>query len=931
MDLIDRIERLLLELNPQACLLVTVLLLPIPLHAEGEEELAGLWFSAGGNILEIHENEDGKWGASLVKVTPESEEAGFEVDGVALRAIERSGADVRFDVPNRAETNEGEEVFAPFQGKLSGDGSTIRGEIEIEEEEPFLVLDERGEEQEITSTRIPLIYRRVPVEVPEPELDDVYKLEVEGAESISVLGSHQWPLGRGEPVLQVYVRLINGDAVELTEVTWTISGGDVSTDYFTLSDRKGLARLHFGLLPNGEFGPVSQLRGPPERMLPPGEYKVVAKVPQLDEDLRAEFTLQLDSWPQVVFLDGAGERVVSTLTYDLDLTPLSFRVRLYAHGEDPRVLPGEDFELALISYQLTYQDGRPTREPWGRGLVKMREKEPGVYETPYPIELEPGEKFEELNPIRSDRRLFIPTRSDRFSRSPDHFIEVDIFVEEFSAVHTLFVFGNEKARHEELTRAALLRHRETIGELRASLVGPLSAEEEAYLAKKEGLIQRALAIIEDGTLGQPQRTLLAGQYLDVLAINCHRNSVLAAGDLFNEREEARTPNTVERALSTDCYRPARRPGATLDLAPLTEGARVTLPCEIEEERLALLRSQGLLRAIAERMGTVDEMVDLILGRAVEVSTTLPLVLPHLLKAPFYAVYELVYGETIKGDELTTIDRLLVGLDFASFRLGTTILVKIGKEIRDARHLRRVLRDINPGLPEGAGFQLGLDGYRMGMVREVIDEPGYEELARLLRVPQDPQLRKHQAEVLRRVSSYRLSRKIRNRIRRVDEVFGESARGMDSLLVRDLGSVNHLLKYRQERAFLESRVASGFARQTGQRFREIDGPTEIMIEWTLKDKDGNRFRLDHAHANHQKIEFEGHRYDGTLVIKDLTRQLDQSHRQRVQFYKELVREVKLPDGRREFENYLIKAFELYWDETSTQWIERPLSSWAQQRP
>lgn len=924
-------------MRPQslAAAMVTVLLIGAPsgAHAIEEHELLGLWWTPGGNVVDIGVNHHGSLEGKLAIVSPDNRVIGFQAGQPVLTSFSITGDTVRFEVATRP-TQPVRDAggcpppdWLPFTGSMEAGNTRIAGTIRAPEFDLFASTADacpRLNEKEVV---IPP-YRRFTFNDP-VSLDDrqIFRIEREGSERLQLEATVDLPQGRegrdGAP--SVKLRTIDGEPVAYQKVLWRVAGpaegGSVApAEYETETDADGIARLRFSLLPNGRYAPANQIRRPgTPATFPRGRWRVAASVPELGLTEPVSFTLDLDGPSALLNFVDSGGTPIRQLTIPLLEADHTQRTsfQLFNVGERGP----ERTMVTFSSYALEYPPDQTASGVWPRTGVRFAStlcpvqrsaRSWRVYESNPPLTLTVTPlDWPSIGATVANCNLHIPKDTGA--------VQISAIVQQpYLQVADLRVFFTKATATDRKLRLVFHDAYQKLDYLR---MRPAPDEQKALIEQKRRYIGRAFQLLNEPTDDRSQ----INNRVQLFAANAYV-------DLLKNTE-----------LSTQ-----RRNRAPLRNAPISNEI-YHFPIESLDEYIALGRASRMA------IGTInlDDIRNILVG-SIPTLGQLRAGFEELATMPVQMAYVIAFGETWDGEHRDAVDRLVLGLEIAAFRIATPRWLREAGELfdrqREARIARRRVREAR-----SQGIDLSLDEatdaarYNRRMRHSQRHLPEQAALARqqaleasLLRPAWEltgmpAELKGRLRSVVNRLAHMRqvdgliAALQDLDRVMRATPHLANSARGR---MAWRIGLVEHWLKAQNEIAHMRSLVRAGHAREVrrGQHFISRDGKSEVFVEFEIGGK-----RVDYAMARHFDDRIEVH-------IVDLTGQLrsmhisqprprlpdatppqprataprlrggggNRQHREKTEdygtlFYDELSR--RHPDKR-----IVVRATELYWRET-----------------
>lgn len=889
--------------------LLAVLTATAAAGAPDETSLYGLWSTPGGNVVDIRPEPQGLLQGTLVHVGSEGQALGFARGDPALRRFRLGDpATVAFEISTRATAGDSgcpPPDWLPFEGSMVGPDSIVGDVIAPQ----FEIVAASGRCREVGRgrTRLPPYQRFAFVRQDVWPPREVFTVERAGPEELTVDATADAP--RGLPGLDgapaVRVTTVDGQPVAFAEVEWLLEPtrpGEVEPrSYVTETDAQGRARLRLTLLPNGRFVPFNQVRQEHQPLtVPGGRWRVTARVPELGVRRAVEFGLTLRGpGALVAFLEPQGpptsELVIPVTAVGrdvevglrvVDLTGsglATVRVSLQSHLMRYPRGPGDPLPFPEdAAYSTTHCD-----------LPRVRR---GVFES------SPDLRLSFWPSVRSCV-LRLPSQADA--------IRVTAQIDQPRlVVQHLHVYltgpGAAEAKLRSYLRYAYenldyLRGRDTVGDPHTGRA------QKDLVEQKLGYVERAFALLNDppdasGRVNNRVQLFAAHAYVDLLGTSTYQPPV---------------PN-----LKASLYNGLAR----------EDPARVLVPAGDAREKASL--EAASLRAVQSRNWEAGR--DVLLG-SVPTLDQIRATADQLVASPFEMAWVIAFGETWSGERRDVVDRLLLGLEIASFRIGTPRLLddvwemaQRGRAGRQARQRVRQARaaGVEVDLREahdGARFRRRLREERRTATPDEVRALEERIEADLLRVawenpgiPAD--LRRRLRYIMHRLAVSRSASGLIKALDQAEEVIrrdpkkASSARGR---LACRIGLLEHSLKAQQEAAYWRSLVQQGHARMVvpDHHFVSADGTLEVFIEYQLaRDQ-----RVDYALARHFDDRIELHVVDLTgqlrsQKITDLgsakTQHLEKTVKYGDTFHTAL--EQRYPH-----KAIVLRATELYWRENDVE--------------
>ena len=818
--------------------------------------LVGRWETPGKNIVEIRA-EGGQFRGHIVKLDEGAAAVGFQDEEIILDGITLSGDVVRFDVSVRVDDPAQKNCAPrkqPFEGRLSGD--TITGRLQKSHFSGCdLVLDKGNDD---------LVYRRESVsclDVPDP---DVYRLAAFGDHTeISIDATSDDPLGKADS--NVAVKLTAGlSPFRRGEVQWRVyrDNPKLDTNYYTEADNDGVAKLEFVMLPNGTFAPTMQIRERPGVTLPPGDYEVEATAPQLNVKAPVKFKARLRrSGVLLSFTEPAGDGAgyVSEQLLD-DSERTRFAVEVIDFSTDP---PSESCSVTIRSIGA---DGKVYDSI---ELTVPQSSTPGVYRNPSgPVTAYPGKVRPGLDALR--KTLLLPPAQLAMR------VEAESKRSDVTAKNRLVIYKDPDAAVHEALRQTLLEYQKSLAELRAA-TEDLKPEQNAVLTEKERLVKRALELLDDPQLGPTS------------SVTGERNPL---GQWLVAREYIR--------LLSQSGKPTRdtRP-CKFRFSRYNEDGP-DLRCQTAQEAAAVREAERQLYTRQEK--TLAENARQLLAGLRAAPGMLQAAVKQYIAAPVLSAYILVTGLTLEGEDAETIDRILAGIDVASFVLHSPPRTRVTKRIGPKRQrLRAIFEEANEIVRKGGFQKVGKAELALAKDLSRFERAGEKVVDRILGSRMPDSLKVSMLEAHQQIWDSNVAQNLRERLLKTPK--GNAN--------RDVGLLVHWLKELKHRVLNDELVKLGKAELvekgprggTRYRYKTPSGKTmESLIEWKIPGSDR---QVDFGLVDHT---------NKTIKIVDYTHSPSPAHLRKGQLYQTLMENLQ------EFKGFKVSYCEQYWSPDAKRFIE-----------
>lgn len=898
------------------CLLAA--LAPGAAFALEEADLYGLWWTPGGNIVDIRPDHHGQLQGHLVHVLPENVAIGFARGQLALTNFQFSAdnSSINFEVSTRPV--DGEEAPADeggcqppdwirFEGSFNGTdritGEAISPEYDLAATDTCVMVSEDRftlpPYQRFTFAEVELLPDR-----------QIFVSEAVGETDLRFEATVDYPQGEqgraGAPT--VLVKTVDGEPVPYAEVAWRVedasgTSGVSPRSYVTETDGNGQARLKFTLLPNGRFAPFNQMRqehGP--ETVPQGRWRVSATVPELGVTEPVAFTLNING-PGALVNFRLGGRVTTEITLPIEQI-------------------GRDQQIGLEVYDLTGS---------GQGTVQVNlssqiMRYPRAKTDPAPTPMAGDYSVSHCIVPRSTRRSDIyesnPPLTLTFSRDvetchlaiPRDADEVRVSATITSPrliVQYLHIYLTGRGAMASKLRSYYKTAYDNLSYF-SQPARQATAEQHRLIEQKLGYIDRAFAILNDGQGN-------AGRISD------HMQPYAAKGYMELLKDST---YYEERDMTASLYNGLGR----------HDSARVRVPVRTNREKQIITRASlmGSMSSNWNGVREVNQLDDLFFRGSLPGFPGFGVAFDHLVAAPFEMAWIIAFGETWDGTNQDAIDRLLLGLDIASMRMGTPRWIDDAWEmIQRGNHARKSRRRMREA--QRAGVDLDMhDAYDNGRFRRRMrerqhtmtlaeaDEVAERLDARLVEAAWETpgisdDLKRRLRYVMHRVAGSRSGRNLARALDRLEETIrntpalANSARGR---LAMRIGAMEHWLKAMNEAARWRSLVAEGKARMLvrDKHFVSLDGKTEVFVEYGISP----RRRVDYAIAQHFDDRIEIHVVDLTGQLQShgiTTRSTRRQHREKTELYGDLFEQAMA--RRYPGKTIVIQATELYWRESNVE--------------
>ena len=753
-----------------------------------------------------------------------------------------------------------------FTGTLSSDGLTIDGEVKAKKYEILsgqVVTCKTGDNEEISHFTLTRLPASCPANIPDYQ---IFKITMKGQDSITVQASSEDPLGDKDSVLAVRLETLSASAVTNDEIAWRVKNTkfNLEATYYTPTTAPdGIAKLEFIMLPNGQFAPANQLRIRPELTLPPGTYEVTPSAPTRGVTESLKFTAELKVAGVLInFTTAAGEgaEIISEVIFQDEMKPrASFAIEVVAPElpDSVTTLP-----VTLSSRSLDGKEYKTT-------TVELPWKASGLFKDDTgPIAVYPGRIRDITDTVRSVIRV------------PDEEVSTIVATVEIGGTRTtktLRVYGSYLSAEKQLIRETLNEYKQTFAQLLEPGYATLTNKQEAAVKEKQRLTDQALRMMDDSRL------------MEINSVTGHVNDVLANVTIAKEYLSLLKKNTDP---------PPASPEKVFDFAltPL-EGTTIPLSYRSQEERQALDRAQVFYQR--KRQENREAVARQQMAELAAAPSKLKASVAAIIASPAYSAYVLVYGSTLDGQDAELIDRVMAGIDVASFVLHTPPRLRVLRRLSQKyAEVRAVLEEAKSLL--GRGFQVEKGDYGLVQVKRRLEKAGDALVTKLLKSSLTDEEKARQLTVLERIWDSKIAAKVQL------ELAGLPAGTMK----RDIGALEHLLKRYQATEYLEGEVAKELAQRVEPgRYRKsitLGGSTHVeeeMVEWTIPNSGGKR--IDHGQANYA---------EKWVRVNDYTYEKTPAHLRKGQAYVESIK--KMP----EFKDFDVHYCEYYWSEKDGRFVD-----------
>ena len=882
-------------------------------HALEEETLYGLWWTPGGNIVDIRPDHHGKLVGTLVHVLPGNQAIGFARGQLALTSFQfnDSSHDIKFEVSTRpidtAENSPAEIAcrspdWIAFEGKL-----TTPDRISGEAVAPEFSLTATDTCTMVSEDRFTLPpYRRFQFsEIARLPDRQIFEATVIGNPYQKLTASVDYPQGlphsRGFPTIRVST--VNDEPVPYAEVVWQVTStvgnsGIAPRHYRTETNAEGEAALRFTLLPNGRFAPINQMRQENvPATLPQGEWLISATVPELGINQAVNFTQLLDG-PDALISFMSGNRPASELVIPIENIGEDQAVALQVTDLTHSGL--SEITVKLVAHEMHYPKTKtdplpyPDAHPYDETLcvIPRNPSRPGIYDSNPDLTITFG-------PTPRNCHLKLPRRAEG--------IRVMAKIDQPTLnVQYLNVYLSSTQANESKLRSYLKTAYENLDYFRQP-ARQAPSDQLQLIRQKLGYIDRAFALLNDpkgndGKINNRVQFFAANAYAELLRESAYQHESDMTASLYN-------------GLGRD------------------SPERVRVPVRNAHEQQQLVRAS--IRAVQSINWEAGRNV--LLSRIPTIDQ-LSATMDQIVAMPFEMAWIIVSGETWDGTNQDAVDRLLLGLDIASFRVATPRWLNDAWEmVQRRKHTRRARQRIKEARNAGLDDMHMHDAYDNDRFRRRMREQQHnmtadeaaqmdDRLNALLiqaawenkDIPSD--LRQRLRYTMNRVANSRSGRNLARALDELEEIIhrtpelANSARGR--LAVR-IGAMEHWLKAMNEAAHWRSLVKQRKARmlRKDQHFVSADGKTEVFVEYQITP----RRRVDYAIAQHFDDRIEIHVVDLTGQLQSLGITVKKSkrrqHREKTALYGELFEKAmheRFPD-----KTILVKATELYWRESNVE--------------